>query len=641
MGMQRNGLRRGASRGRVGDTASTGSRKKKQNVMEIDGVLWALDEHGNPLKRLRKKNRESGGGGEAHHSSGGSTGAKRIKKNIIEIDGSPWLCDDNGKPIKKLRKKVKEGEEPPARSKSRSRNGGGGGYDSDGASSRGSNPNRRNGERRRGRSRSRHGRRSDSDSSTSDRRRGKSQGNSLEKLISSGESSSTGRRRKKVIEINGQLWACDEQGNPVKKVRRKGDPKPSDDSSVARQRGRSVGARDRDVHQGNNQWWSTSRSEQPSSSFTDAKGRKHVFDEFGNETVYDRNGKKLRKKGEPKPGNLLDHVMQSTGRGSLNDQKLPKPAEEKRELEFDFNNLWGDAEGTIPKAKSNVDVRKSLRLSPPRSSIVKSHTGGDLGDPDELDRRNKMLMEELRRAKEKIVEWEEQAEKEKSKNLKAQSEMMDLKGKFSKASSELEDLRCKVYDLTSEIQHKEKQLAEGAPKADVGTEGIAELEAEKDNLASKLELERASAQQEIKKKEEELAKMNREMGILRNEVEMLITGRKGNEVDPTLKRLQDEKDEVEQKYTAEKEQNEAKIKSLEEMIEALETVVTELNKQSMNNASGGNSAYNARNNIHTRTNRRDSKFERKAPEASKSFEGSWASPGALFGRGRFRQNNGQ
>lgn len=680
MGLERGMLRRAASRARVGDAASAASRKKKQNVMEIDGVLWALDEHGNPLKRLRKKNKE----GENQHpdppqhnnhnnSSGASVNTKRIKKNILEIDGQPWLCDDDGNPIKKLRKKVKEGEEPPARSKSRARNGGGG-YDSDGASSRGSNRRRGQDDMSRGRSNSRarpqHHSRSDSDSSTSDRRPRKPQSGSLEALMhSGGESTSTGdRRKKKVVEIDGQLWACDDHGNPVKKVRRKGDPKPaapapSDERSVQRERGRSRGPAPRDNganHANHARSKSTpNRPGQPppqaGSSYTDAKGRKHVFDEFGNETVFDRNGKKLRKKGEQKSGGLLDQIMVSSGMGSFYE---PPRAEEKksndggRDLEFGiFNELWDDLEGKAAPTKTIADVRKSLNLTPVvKPDYKRSHTAGDIhDDPDELDRRNKMLLEELRRAKEEMRELEEQAKKEKAKNLKAQADMMQLKADFTQASTELEDLRCKVYDLTSDISRKEKELAEAREKAAAipsgGGEGIAELEAEKDNLASKLEMERATAQQEIKKKEEQLANMNREMSILRNEVEMLITGRKGNEVDPTLKRLMEEKQEVETKYNAEKEKNQSKIKSLEEMIEALETVNTELNKQMLQNAGAGGgmrSAATARNNIHNRANRRESNFERKAPEPSKSFEGGVGgfslSPGALFGRGRFARN---
>ncbi|CAJ1941988.1 unnamed protein product [Cylindrotheca closterium] len=645
---------------RVGDAGSSQSRRKKQNVMEIDGVLWALDEHGNPLKRLRKKGKD--GDGDANQSSGASVSTKRIKKNIIEIDGHPWLCDDAGKPIKKLRKKAKEGDpppderrNPPLRSKSaRGRNGG---YESDGTSSRGSNRSNRRRARdemsSRGRSQSRARPQQQHHGSDSDER------GSLEKMMNSGDSSST-KKKKKVIEIDGHLWACDENGNPVKKVRRKGEPKPthsghSDSGSLQRERGRSRGpAAARDTNN------ARSKSRQPGSSYTDEKGRKHVFDEFGNETVFGRDGKKLRKKGEPKVGGLMDHIMTSSGMaGPPPGQKPPhRTGEEKkdtgRDLEFGiFDNLWDDLEGNN-KGSSINDLRKSLNLSPAKPTLRRSSTDVDLGDPDEVDKRNKLLVEELRKAKEEMRELEEQAKKEKAKNLKAQTDMMTLKAEFTEASTELENLRYKVYDLTSEIQKKERDLE--AAKASVaanptpeGAEGIAILEAEKDNLESKLEMERATAQQEIKKKEEQLANMNREMAILRNEVEMLITGKKGNEVDPSLKRLMEEKQEVEKKFSAEKEQNESKIKSLQEMIEALEMVNTELNKQMLinrkgnqNSGLGGGAATASRNNIHNR-DRRGSNFDRKAPEPTKSFGeggGFTLSPGALFGRGgRFGRGN--
>jgi len=93
-------------------------KKKKQNVKEIDGVTWLLDDDGKPLKKVRKKGTEperkspvrgrspgtglgSGGAGAA----GAGAKPKAPKKNVVEIDGQLFLLDENGKPSKKIRRK--------------------------------------------------------------------------------------------------------------------------------------------------------------------------------------------------------------------------------------------------------------------------------------------------------------------------------------------------------------------------------------------------------------------------------------------------------------------------------------------------------------------------------------------------------
>ena len=81
-------------------------RKKKKNVIEIDGAMWAVDEHGNPIKRLRKKQRDSNN--EDREMGTSSNHIKKKKKNIVEIDGQLWMLDDNGNPLKKVRKKTKD-----------------------------------------------------------------------------------------------------------------------------------------------------------------------------------------------------------------------------------------------------------------------------------------------------------------------------------------------------------------------------------------------------------------------------------------------------------------------------------------------------------------------------------------------------
>jgi hypothetical protein len=639
MGRRASLILKGGPSAKITDSGSDKSskKKKKQNVMQINGALWALDEHGNPLKRLRKKTK-----GPTNDDQGKPNNAKK-KKNIVEIDGQPWLMDESGNPVKKLRKKVTDGDNSsdekeskrkaptrskstPLRSKSRDKRPG---NDSDGGSRGG---NRRNGRvrgreeitrRGRSKSRSRTAKNSDSESSSTERRRAKQHGNeeSLEQLM---ESSSQKRKKKKtkVVEIDGRLWACDENGNPVKKVKKKGG------DSDGEQRGRSQSQGPARIR----------RNE----SFTDEKGRRHVFDENSIETVFDRSGKKLRKKGQPKP-------------------EVAKPIEEKesvqkkaplnrssREVEFGiFDHLWDDTSIGGSNRFSIGDSERAIRTSdmypvmPTRGSEHGSdptRISGQIGEADPHDRN---LQLELEKAKQEMRSMAEQARKEKSKNIKAMTDMMQLKAEYHDANSELLQLRSKVNDLSSEIVEKEVELVSAKEEAvknpsTEANEGIAELEAEKDNLASKLQLEKATAQNEIRKKEEQLLYMNKELGVLRYELEMLITGKKGNlQVDPIMVRLLREKKEFELKYNQEKEVNSIKISSLQEMIDSLESMNQDLNKQMLMSENGNqNTGLLSTASTHIPPRKRTPDFERKPPAPSKSFDGGVfsVSPAALNAR---------
>ena len=664
-----------ADTGTVEDNGS--QKKKKKKIMEIDGVMWELDEHGNPLKRLKKKSKD--GGGSDHHDSGGGRGGsgggsiqnRRKKKNVQEIDGQLWLLDDDGNPLKKVRKKSKDGDDSSDdRNRRRAQSRGRGGRDIPRPPTRSKS---RNAGRQRGRSQGRKGSDSEGETSSSDGREGNNKrrrqqrrnsmkptrdhkgyesdgGKSLEMLM--GQSQHGKKKKKQVIEIDGQLWACDENGKPVKKVRRKGGHEADTNTNNRRARSQSRGRVRPQAPQ-------RSKSEgkpapMRNGSFTDAKGRRHVF-ENGIESVFDKNGKKLRKKGQPKHSNSQSENSKNDLRDD--EPKTKRKEEGKREVEsFDiFDHLWNDDDEDGGPTKSHRESLPSkdwsddgAPFSPmkPRRSSAKALDDGIRGDGhtsqqiSEIDKRNRELQRELEAAKAEMESMAEKHRKEKAKNVKAMTDMMQLKADYHDANSELLQLRNKVTDLHVLIEDKEKDLEkakEEAPLANCDNgEQITELEAEKEKMESKLELERLASQTEIRKKEEQLAHLNRELGVLRNELEMLITGKRGNvEVDPMMARLIQEKKEFEEKYNQEKEVNSIKISSLQEMIDTLETMNTELNKEMLMRKSTGNEkklmmdGSMHSNNIHARRGRRGADFERKAPEPSRSFD---ISPGALSRR---------
>jgi hypothetical protein len=130
--------------------------------------------------------------------------------------------------------------------------------------------------------------------------------------------------KKTVAEIDGELYAVDANGRPTKKLRKKKKAGEDDDAppeqrpngtpmrQPMRLRPSTEGVRYKRSHSagpaGEDRWERPDRTrsapqreksiETTPSTFVDAKGREVVVDEFGNKTVFDKSGKKLRKKGE-------------------------------------------------------------------------------------------------------------------------------------------------------------------------------------------------------------------------------------------------------------------------------------------------------------------------------------------------------
>jgi hypothetical protein len=663
--------------------SDTGEKKKKKNVIEIDGVMWLLDEHGNPLKRLKKKLKN------------GEDSGKKKKKNVQDIDGQLWLCDKDGNRIKRIRKKQRDDDNDSSehrggakkdRGRSKSRNGRKKGYnsessigrlrgrkdreftrlksaDSDDTSDESfSNSGSRNRRRQNMRSKSRSRR----------ERKGYESEGTLEKLMSQNKITNQGgealphkKKKKGVREIDGQLWLCDDDGNKIKKVRKKGGG-GHDSELDQRSRSKSRGQRGRSISKGplvkgDDDSYSRRRRHEPASDYreyTDEKGRKHIW-ENGIESVFDKHGKKLRKKTDKKEQSREPNRSPSRPVDDF-DPVTSLENDGERELEFGiFDHLWNDTSFSI-SGKESTDVRENatrnwadtaspLSPAPPRKSdlapfaISPGEGSARLSEKiSSIDEQNRSLQLQLITAKEEMKEMAEQRRKEKAKNVKAMTDMLQLKADYYEASSELSQLRNKVTDLQKMIEGKEQELAtskEEAAKAVFdpnNNEGIAQLEAQKSKLASKLEVTKAHSNQEIKKKEEQLAHMNREMLVLRNEVEMLVTGQKGGgAADPIMTRLLREKREFEEKYNQEKEVNEIKVSSLQEMIDTLETMNAELNKQMLMNKEGNEEKLNgsnhgARQAYAERRGRRNS-FAKRPPEPSKSFDFASVSPGTLFG----------
>lgn len=511
-------------------------KKKKKNVKEIDGVLWLLDDSGKPVKKVRKKGEgeEGGGAKKAGSKPAGSKSTGKPKKNIAEIDGQLYLLDANGKPSKKIRKKGERG--------------------------------------------------------------------TLKRSPSTGK-------------------LDEERGRSLRQI--------NDD----RQRSKSMGAvgRERNLRP-------LGPAKGPKKvvpkDYVDAKGRRHIIDEDGNKTVIDKNGKKLRPK--KKPG----EATKSPKQGAKRSLTIPEDSSliggggglvggdfglsEGRDNNL-FDNLWDD--GASVQAGANS------------AGGAKSKGGGDNDKKEssqslsakisEYGKENRELSLKLLSAEEQIQDLTEQNKKEKAKNVKATTDMMQLKADSTEAKSQLQKYKAEIKDCYATLEAKDKQLrmmkekvaesdkavaealkeAQNAPKRqhprpsggdgaddnvarcpECGTvnEEVEELFNEKRALQRKLEFERTSTQSDAKKKDDKIAFMAKEIASLREEMEMMIKGERGDiKANPTFVRLMNDKKRVATELEQERNLTNIRFKGMKETIEGLERENLELQRKLASRGGGG------------------------------------------------------
>ncbi|KAL3911175.1 MAG: hypothetical protein SGILL_007386 [Bacillariaceae sp.] len=255
-------------------------KNSKAKVQEIDGLLWQVDEKGNPLKKLRKKPKP--GEDEKHRPS------SPHKKATQEIDGHVWEVDGKGKPIKKLRKKGDKGNSPGISKSSKSM---------DNAS------------------KSSHARTTPKPSS-------RSLDNDVPKDLKRGLS----MRKIKYEPVKANSSSGGSVGGHGRSTRSKSRERgsgrsrsPGKQRARSRSRGRdgcgeSVASREprpgqrRRGSMGNHGPSSASSGHPPlgpgETAYTDDKGRRVVIDADGNKIAFDKNGKKLRPKKKSDPLNV-------------------------------------------------------------------------------------------------------------------------------------------------------------------------------------------------------------------------------------------------------------------------------------------------------------------------------------------------
>jgi hypothetical protein len=397
------------------------------------------------------------------------------------------------------------------------------------------------------------------------------------------------KKKKNVAEIDGVLWALDDDGNPTKRLRKKkkpgeedeGDEAPApkktrprrfksetalDDSSSRKQRGRGIIAGQKISRRAKSLGRDQAEQEQErprrraqsapgkARTYTDPKGRKVVIDEGGKKTVFDKNGKKLRKKGEkdkeevaappsPPPREELkpaaddDDATADDFLSGLNDDA-------KRESNM-FDSLWDDemtkAYGTPNGPEVTVeDAVASVRRETEANTSLSSKIS-------EVGKENKELQIELSVAEEAIQNLTEQNKKEKSKNLKAMTQVMQLKADFTESISELQALRSKSKDMKQTLDQKDRDIESlgGAgsygeeKKNDGSCEACATMKEENTILQETIGAEKATFEKDSKQKDDRINFLTIELDTIMQELEAMINGDKGGPSNPTMVGLLD------------------------------------------------------------------------------------------------------
>jgi hypothetical protein len=186
-------------------------------------------------------------------------------------------------------------------------------------------------------------------------------------------------------------------------------------------------------------------------------------------------------------------------------------------------------------------------------------------------------------------------QKEKAKNVKSTTEMLQLKADFQQAADEKHKMDLQIKNLEARLREKEDLMEKlekspryartnGGNGADTGIGGdgdhlvtqISDLMAENDALLDKLEFEKTASSHEIKKKEEQILFLNEELKKLREENDMLFRGE--CEKDPLMGKLFQQKKELEEKLQQEQEIMTIRIQGMQEMIESLQQTNSDLKK---------------------------------------------------------------
>jgi hypothetical protein len=454
------------------------------------------------------------------------------------------------------------------------------------------------------------------------------------------------RNKPSVREIDGVLWQMDSNGNPVKKVRRKDsnrlehrsgeEPPSAREQAELRRRARSQGpaprGRQSDIDDGGMlkrlRAQSLGRPRQKPGEYVDAKGRRVVIEADGNKAVFDKNGKRLRPKKKNSlppsaPGGTPPALARK--RPSLDDGYDFMKSSVR--VEGNFDDVWSDKlvnkrvglggsldppspnelhQNNIAPCLTNGAASTSLHSENMLNETIPNGGDGTSVLDDRIaayGKENRDLKMQLMTAQDEVRTLMQQNQKEKAKNVKATTEMLQLKADYQQSSDEKHKMELQIKNLDARLREKEELLkkleATPVPSGDRNGNGrkisvgqtvangngsgdhlvtqISDLMAENGALLDKLEFEKTASSHEIKKKDEQLIFLNQELKKLREENDVLFKGE--CEKDPLMGKLFQQKKELEDQLQQEKEVQRIRLQGMQEMIDSLQKTNADLKKE--------------------------------------------------------------
>lgn len=482
----------------------------KPRVEEINGVLWQVDENGNPVKKLRKKTKPGEEQMDSLKNSGSDVRSSKGRPKVKEINGHLWQVDENGTPIKKVRKKDdKSGlgatihgtsarksviqptslscrslgdDEENARGKHQSAHKvkleplrAVSGPACNGRSSRSKSPSR-------GRS-----------VSKSPSRAQKSRSKSPNRIRGSARSKSPGHRGEGVVVRELRPGCRNSMGNhgPSTGMGAAGLPRSPGSGSIGGHRPAAPTSPSSSIEEGK-------------TSYIDEKGRRVVIDANGNKIAYDKSGKKLRPK-------------KKSSESQTSDSQLAELQRQLRAAQDEVEKL------TKQTKKDEEKIDKATQ------------------DMEQLKQLHEQAAEEKRQLDLQLKNFQHR--------LQEQEEKLAQMPKLNNDGSNV---------ITNSGDHLVKQIT-----------GLMD---ENNILLEKLAKEKTAAAEELRRKESELRFLKMELQKLRAENDMLFRTHgagSGGDANPMVDKLLHQKEEVETKLTERIEQLQERVETLQKRNETL------------------------------------------------------------------------
>ncbi|KAL3914923.1 MAG: hypothetical protein SGILL_005885 [Bacillariaceae sp.] len=381
------------------------------------------------------------------------------------------------------------------------------------------------------------------------------------------------KRKRTIKEIDGVLYMLDETGIPIKRVRRKGDVQqrsmsqaPGNREPMTRQaflRSQSVGAPLR----------------RKPGEYVDSKGRRVIVHEDGTKTVFDKNGKKLRPKQKIPKGNVNGAKSERLARA----QSPPKSPRTRARSERLMN---GKRKSPSPRRRPENNVQAPMvHLSP---DVNKHEVGLRLS---EIDRENLELKMQLMQAKDQAEDLDHKTQKDKAKNVRALAEADQLQKKHVQAEEQNRHLRLKVKNLEARLDQMDQKIEsvqsmpvlEETPVEETEDHlksQLTKLKEQNLSLLNKLDSQKTRSSSEMKVRDEQINQLNEMLMKIRQQNDQIFSG----DADPDVLKsnlLRDKKSLEQEMASARKETND-QLRELQIQMDEISNVNTDLKNQVKN-----------------------------------------------------------